>query len=90
MQHRHLAIQQSMGEKYSMMHKNEYGTIKHMIMMAIACGGAFLLILVLPIIGLSKNWSAGISIAFMIGLHLWIMRRHSDHGHHKEHKGDAK
>jgi len=53
-----------------------------MWMMAIACGGALLLILVLPILGLSKNWSVGISIAFMIGLHLWMMRGHSDHNAH--------
>ena len=60
--------------------------------MAIACGGALLLILVLPLIGMSKNWSVGISIAFMIGLHLWMMRGHSDHNpsEHKEHKGGAK
>ncbi|KKQ20393.1 MAG: hypothetical protein US35_C0040G0007 [Parcubacteria group bacterium GW2011_GWA2_37_10] len=43
-------------------------------------------------IGLSKNWSVGISIAVMVGLHLWMMRGHSDHSHteHKEHKGGAK
>ena len=35
----------------------------HMWMMAIACGGALLLLLVLPLVGLSKNWSVGISIA---------------------------
>ena len=62
----------------------------HMWMMAIACGGALLLLLVLP--GLSKNWSVGISIAVMVGLHLWMMRGHSDHSptEHKEHKGGAK
>lgn len=48
----------------------------HMWVMLLACGGAFLLILVLPVIGLSKNWSVGISIAFMIGLHLLMMRGH--------------
>lgn len=62
----------------------------HMWMMVLACGGALLLIFVLPFFGLSKNWSAGISIAFMIGLHLWMMRGHSDHSHHKKHKDDAK
>ena len=64
----------------------------HMWLMAIACGGALLLLLVLPLIGLSKNWSVGISIAVMVGLHLWMMRGHSDHSHteHKEHKGGAK
>ena len=55
--------------------------------MVLACGGAFLLILVLPILGLSKNWSVGISIAVMVGLHLWMMRGHFDHDSHKEHKG---
>lgn len=60
----------------------------HMWMMALACGGALLLILMLPLIGLSKNWSVGISIAAMIGLHLLIMRGHSDHDStkHKEHE----
>ena len=64
----------------------------HMWMMALACGGALLLILVLPLIGLSKNWSVGISIAVMVGLHLWMMRGHSEHSHaeHKEHKGGTK
>ena len=64
----------------------------HMWLMAIACGGALLLLLVLPLIGLSKNWSVGISIAVMVGLHLWMMRGHSDHSHmeHNEHKGGAK
>ena len=61
----------------------------HMWMMAIAYGGALLLFLVLPLIGLSKNWAVGISIAVMVGLHLWMMRGHSDHSHpeHKENKG---
>ncbi len=69
-----------------------YDHSSHMWMMVIACGGALLLILVLPLIGLSKNWSVGISIAVMVGLHLWMMRGHSDHNHteHKEHKGGAK
>ena len=49
----------------------------HLWLMIIACGGAFLLTLVLPLIGLSKRWSVGISIAVMVGLHLWIMGRHS-------------
>jgi len=64
----------------------------HMGMMILACGGAFLLLLVLPLIGLSKNWSTGISIAVMIGLHLWMMRGHSGTSHieHKEHKGGSK
>ncbi len=48
----------------------------HMWLMALACGGAFLLILVLPILGLSKNWSVGISIAVMISLHIWMMKGH--------------
>ena len=58
----------------------------HMWMMALACGGALLLILVLPLFGLSKNWSVGIAIAVMIGLHLWMMRGHSNHCSHKEHR----
>lgn len=62
----------------------------HMWLMVLACGGALLLILVLPLIGLSKNWSFGISIAVMVGLHLWMILGHSDHSHHKKHKEDAK
>ena len=64
----------------------------HMWIMVLACGGALLLILVLPLIGLSQNWAAGISIAVMIGLHLWMMRGHSGTSHieHKEHKGGSK
>ena len=67
-------------------HKN------HMWIMALACGGALLLILVLPLIGLSKNLSVGISMAVMIGMHLWMMQGHSDHSHtkRKEHKGSVK
>lgn len=60
----------------------------HMWMMAVACGGALLLILVLPLFGLSKNWSVGISIAAMVGLHLLMMRGHSDHTNHKKHRGN--
>jgi len=61
----------------------------HMWMMALACGGALLLILVLPFFGLSKNWSSWIAIGVMVVLHLWMMRGHSDHNHtsHKEHGG---
>ena len=60
----------------------------HMWTMIFACGGAFLLILVLPLFGLSKNWSAGIAIAVMIGLHLFMMRGHShNHSNHEKMKG---
>ena len=62
----------------------------HMWLMALACGGAFLLILVLPLIGISKNYSTGAAIAVMIGLHLWMMKGHSGHNHHREQKRDAK
>ena len=61
----------------------------HKWIMVLACGGALLLILVLPLIGLSQNFAAGIAIAVMICLHLWMMRGHSDHSH-AEHKGGAK
>ncbi|MEK6830381.1 MAG: hypothetical protein AABY15_09780 [Nanoarchaeota archaeon] len=54
----------------------------HMWLMAIACGGALLLILVLPFLGISKNWSFGIAITVMVGLHLLMMRDHSGHGNH--------
>ena len=65
--------------------------IKHTGLMVLACGGALLLILVLPLIGLSKNWSVGISISMMVGLHLWMMRGHLDYNHsHKKQKGGAK
>ncbi|MEK6893130.1 MAG: hypothetical protein AABX07_02910 [Nanoarchaeota archaeon] len=47
----------------------------HFWMMALACGGAFLLILVLPIIGLSQKWSIGIGLAAMIILHVWMMKK---------------
>ena len=70
-----------------MKHENS----SHIWMMLFACGGALLLILVLPLIGLSKNWSVGISITLMVGLHLLMMRGHSDHdSEHKKHKGGAK
>ena len=49
----------------------------HMWIMLVACGGAFLLTLILPAIGVSKNWSSGLAIGAMIGLHLLMMRRHS-------------
>jgi Flp pilus assembly protein TadB len=61
-----------------------------MWIMALACGGALLLILVLPLIGVSKYWAAGIAVAVMIGLHVWMMRGHSDHSHHKGQKRGAK
>jgi len=65
-----------------MKHKNE----NHTWMMALVCGGALLLLMILPLIGLSKKWSVGISITMMVGLHLWMMRGHSHHSHteHKE------
>lgn len=46
----------------------------HMWIMA----GALLLILVLPLLGLSKNWSVGIAIATMVIMHLWMMKGHSN------------
>lgn len=49
----------------------------HIWMMALACGGALLLILVLPFLGISKNWSTIIAIGLMVVLHLWMMRGHS-------------
>ncbi len=67
----------------------KHNNMSHMLMMALACGGAFLLVLALPLLGLSKSWSAGIAIAAMIGLHLWMMRGHSGHNKHKEYKGGA-
>ena len=75
-----------------MNHEGKENHISHMWMMIFACGGAFLLILLLPLFGASKNWSIGISIAVMIGLHLLMMRGHSDHCHSKnnQHKGDVK
>ena len=62
----------------------------HMWTMALACGGALLLILVLPFIGLSQSWAVGIAVVVMVIMHLWMMRGHSDHGNHKKHKGDLK
>ena len=61
--------------------------IGHMWTMIIACGGALLLVLVLPLIGLSDNWSLGISISVMVGLHLWMMKGHSNHSSPKHSKG---
>lgn len=40
--------------------------------------GALLLILVLPLLGLSKNWSVGIAIATMVIMYLWMMKGHSN------------
>ncbi|MDO8622945.1 MAG: hypothetical protein Q7R52_01760 [archaeon] len=69
----------------------EHNHTSHMWMMLIACGGALLLILILPIIGLSKNWSVGISIVVMIGSHFWMMRGNScQDNNHKKHKGGIK
>ena len=63
----------------------------HMWLMALACGGAFLLILILPLFGLSQNWTVGIAIAVMIILHLVMMKGHShDHTNHKMKRKDAK
>lgn len=62
-------------------HKN------HMWMMAISCGGALLLILLLPFFGVSKNLSSWIAIAVMVILHLWMMKGHSSHNNHEKHKG---
>lgn len=60
----------------------------HALLMAIACGGALLLIFVLPLFGISKNFSAGIAFAVMIGLHLLMMRSHSGHNHNRLKGGD--
>ncbi|MEK6829977.1 MAG: hypothetical protein AABY15_07715 [Nanoarchaeota archaeon] len=60
----------------------------HMWLMALACGGAFLLILVLPLFGLARNWSTGIGIFAMVVLHLWMMKGHShNHSNHTTEKG---
>ena len=65
------------------MSKNNH--TNHMWIMALSCGVAFLLILVLPLIGLSKNWSFGIAFTVMVGLHLWMMKGHS-HNHSNKDK----
>jgi low affinity Fe/Cu permease len=59
----------------------EHNHSKHMWLMVVACIGALLLLLVLPLIGLSKNWSVGISIAVMVGLHLLMMKGHLGKNH---------
>ena len=61
----------------------------HMWMMIVICGGAFLLIIVLPFLGISKNWSAGIAVAVMVGLHLLMMRDHSKHYNHNKEKKEG-
>lgn len=61
----------------------------HAWLMIIACGGALLLTFALPLFGVSKNWSIGIAILVMIGLHLWMMRGHSNHRKDNEFKGGA-
>jgi hypothetical protein len=58
----------------------------HMWLMILACGGAFLLILVLPFFGLSRSWSAGVGIFVMVGLHLWMMKGHSHNHNHLSNK----
>ena len=69
--------------------KNSLGNhMSHMWLMVFACGGALLLILVLPLFGISKNFSAGIAFAVMIGLHLLMMRSHSGHNHNRLKGGD--
>ncbi len=62
----------------------------HLWVMVFACVGAFLLILVLPIIGLSQDLVAGIAIAAMIIAHIWMMQGHSAHNNHKKHKEDGR
>ena len=63
----------------------------HMWLMVLACGGALLLILVLPLLGFSKNWSVGIAIATMVIMHLWMMKSHShNHSDHTINKGGKK
>jgi len=61
----------------------------HMWMMVLACGGALLLILILPFFGLSKNWSVGIAIIVMLGLHFLMMRSHSGHNPNDKQKGGS-
>ncbi len=73
--------------KYKGKKRMKRNHISHMWMMILACGGALLLILVLPLLGLSKNWSVGIAITVMIGLHLLMMRGHLNHSNHKKQKG---
>ena len=69
--------------------KNSLGNhMSHMWLMVFACGGALLLLLVLPLLGISKNLSAGIAFAVMIGLHLLMMRSHSKHNHEKTKGGN--
>ena len=59
----------------------KYDNSNHMWMMALGCGGAVVLIFILPLIGLSKNWSIGIAVFAMIGCHIWMMKEHSDYTH---------
>ncbi len=61
----------------------------HMWIMVLACGGALLLVLVLPLLGLSKNWSFGIAMMVMMGLHFLMMRNHSERNHKKQKGGSC-
>jgi Flp pilus assembly protein TadB len=61
----------------------------HALLMIVACGGALILTLVLPLWGIPQNWSVGIALVVMIGLHFWMMGRHSNHHNNDAHKGGA-
>lgn len=67
----------------------EHDHSNNMWLMLLACGGAFLLILVLPIMGFPGTWSAGIAILAMVGLHAWMMKGHSKHSNSEEPGRDA-
>ena len=62
-------------------------SIRHMIMMALACIIPFVIILILPFFGISSKWTTFGAIGLMIFLHILVMKNHfSD----KNNKGGIK
>lgn len=56
-----------------------------MWLMILSCGAAFLLVIILPYFGFSSNWSLGIAMGVMIGLHVLMMKNHG-HVHNSSQK----
>lgn len=63
------------------MKQNKKARTNHMLKMAFACLVPLILILILPLIGISKGLSTIIAIALMILLHFIMMKGHTDHKH---------
>ncbi len=56
------------------MEDKNHNSLKHMVLMILACVVPLALIFLLPIFGISSKWTIAGSVGLMIILHIWVMK----------------